>query len=177
MDLQKIADGVRLILEGMGEDVAREGLVKTPERVAEMCREIFGGMENQPQIEAEISEEIDTEVILLKDIPFYSMCEHHLLPFFGKVHLAYAPKGNRVAGFSALTRLIDVFARRLQVQERMTSQIADAIVEQLDPQGVLVVVEAQQLCISMRGSKKDSTRTVTKAVRGDISVRNMFPFD
>ncbi len=170
MDLEKIARGVRLVLEGVGEDLRREGLQDTPQRVAEMLKELLEGMEQQPQLEAGFAEEVGGDMILVKDIPFYSLCEHHLLPFFGKVHLAYIPKNNRVTGFSSLTRLVDVFARRLQIQERMTQQIADAVMEHLQPQGVLVVVEAQQLCVSMRGSKKDTVRTVTQAIRGEISL-------
>ncbi len=170
MDLEKIARGIRLVLEGVGEDLQREGLQETPRRVAEMLRELLDGMEQKPVLEAGFAEEVGGDMILVKDIPFYSLCEHHLLPFFGKVHLAYIPKNNRVTGFSSLTRLVDVFARRLQIQERMTQQIADAVMENLQPQGVLVVVEAQQLCVSMRGSKKDTVRTVTQAIRGEISL-------
>jgi GTP cyclohydrolase I len=168
MDESKIKQGVRLILEGIGEDLDREGLRDTPKRVAEMYREILGGSDPQPQLESGFSEEVAEDIVILKDIPFYSMCEHHMLPFFGRVHLAYIPKSNKVSGFSSLTRLIDIFSKRLQIQERFTQQIANSIMEFLDPLGVLVVVEAQQLCVSMRGSKKDSVRTITQAVRGEI---------
>ncbi|OGB68220.1 MAG: hypothetical protein A2Y94_15850 [Caldithrix sp. RBG_13_44_9] len=109
------------------------------------------------------------DLIVIRDIPFYSLCEHHLLPFFGKVHLAYIPRQNKVSGFSAITRLVDIFSRRLQIQERLTRQIANALMQFLDPRGVLVIVDAQQLCVSMRGTKKDSVRTVTRATRGEIS--------
>ncbi len=170
MDRKKIAEGVRLILEGIGEDPDREGLRETPRRVSEMLPEILGGTNQMPQLEAGISEEVGDDMILIKDIPFYSVCEHHLLPFFGRVHLAYIPRENRVAGFSTLTRLVDVYARRLQIQERLTHQIARELMESLQPEGVLVVVEAQQLCVSMRGSKKDTARTVTQAILGKISL-------
>ncbi len=170
MDEQKIAKGIQLILEGIGEDPQREGLQRTPERVAKMYGEILGGTHLQPELDAGFSEEIGDDMILLREIPFYSMCEHHLLPFFGKVHVAYIPRENRVAGFSSITRLVDIYAHRLQLQERLTGQIAEAIMKNLRPQGTLVVVEAQQLCVSMRGSKKDSVRTVTQAVRGDIAM-------
>ncbi len=169
MDAKKIAEGVRLILEGIGENPERDGLLETPQRVAKMCENLFSGTGREPQVEAGFSEEVGDDMILIRDIPFYSMCEHHLLPFFGKVHLAYIPKQNRVAGFSSLTRLVDHFSHRLQIQERLTHQIADALMVSLKPAGVLVIVEAQQLCVSMRGSKKDSVRTVTQALRGDIS--------
>jgi len=168
MDQSKIRQGVRLILEGIGEDLTREGLQDTPKRVAEMYQEILEGNDQQPQLESGFSEEMAEDIIILKDIPFYSMCEHHMLPFFGKVHLAYIPKSNKVSGFSSLTRLIDLYAKRLQIQERLTQQIANAVMKFLDPMGVLVLVEAQQLCVSMRGSKKDSVRTITQAIRGKI---------
>jgi GTP cyclohydrolase I len=169
MDLQKINKGIQLILEGIGEDISREGLKETPARVAEMYQEIFQGLGQNPQLNAGFSEEVSDDLIVLRDIPFYSMCEHHLLPFFGKVHIAYVPQSNKVTGFSSLTKLVDIFAKRLQIQERLTRQIADTMMEYLDPKGVLVIVEAQQLCVSMRGTKKDSVRTVTKSVKGEIS--------
>lgn len=169
MDRQKIMGGVKAILEGLGEDSQREGLQDTPRRVAEMLEEILAGINQVPALEAGISEEVADDLIIIRDIPFYSLCEHHLLPFFGKVHLAYIPKQNKVSGFSAITRLVDIFSRRLQIQERLTRQIANALMQFLDPRGVLVIVEAQQLCVSMRGTKKDSVRTVTRATRGEIS--------
>lgn len=170
MDLQKISHGVRLILEGAGEDIHREELQKTPQRVAEMLQEILNGIHRKPELEAGISETVGDDVISIKDIPFYSMCEHHLLPFFGKVHIAYIPRENRVAGFSSIARVVEIFARRLQIQERFTYQIADTIMEALNPQGVLVLVQAQQLCVSMRGTNKDSVRTETQALRGDMPI-------
>lgn len=168
MDHRKIMQGVRLILEGVGEDLTREGLKETPRRVAEMCEDILFGINQEPELTAGFSAEVAEDVIILRDIPFYSLCEHHLLPFFGKVHLAYIPRDNKVTGFSNLTSLIDTYSRRLQLQERLTGQIAQAIMDALQPSGVLVVLEAQQLCVSMRGAKKDSVRTITQAVRGEI---------
>lgn len=170
MDLSKIEQGVRLILEGMGEDITREGLRETPSRVAKMFSEILGQTGKPLEVEAGISEEITDDLIIVKNIPFYSMCEHHLLPFFGTVHLAYVPNHNRVAGFSSLTKLVDGVSQRLQLQERLTHQIADALMTGLKAQGVLVVVQAQQLCVSMRGTRKDRVRTVTQAIRGEISL-------
>jgi len=134
-----------------------------------MYQEILQGMDKEPVLEADFSEEVSDDLILIRDIPFYSMCEHHLLPFFGKVHIAYIPKSNKVAGFSALTRLVDIFSQRLQIQERLTRDIANAINKFLKPKGVLVMIEAQQLCVSMRGNKKDSVRTITKSIHGEIS--------
>ncbi|GAB4337009.1 MAG: GTP cyclohydrolase I FolE [Calditrichia bacterium] len=170
MDIAKIEEGVRLILEGLGEDLSREGIRQTPERVAGMFAEILGQTGKLLEVEAGISEEIADDLIIVKNIPFYSMCEHHLLPFFGTVHLAYVPNNNRVAGFSSLTRLVDNASQRLQLQERLTHQIADSLMSGLQAQGVLVVVEAQQLCVSMRGTRKDRVRTVTQAIRGEISL-------
>ncbi len=168
MNREKIEQGVRLILEGIGEEVTRPGLKKTPQRVAEMLEEILAGYAQSPTIQPDISEPMENNVVEVRDISFYSMCEHHLLPFFGKVHIAYIPAGNRVAGFSAFARVVNTFARRLQIQERMTNQIADTIMEQLKPQGVLVVVEAHQLCVRMRGPKQDSVLTRTRALRGEF---------
>jgi len=168
MDQNKIEEGVRLILEGIGEDPERNGLQLTPERVARMYAEVLQGME-QDATEFFVStfEEGHREMVLVKDIPFYSLCEHHLVPFFGLAHVAYLPgPAGKICGLSKLARTIDVFARRLQVQERLTSQIANTLVECLDPTGVLVVIEAEHLCMSMRGIKKPGTRTITSAVRG-----------
>lgn len=173
MDENKIAEGVRLILEGVNEDPRREGLIETPRRVASMFVEILAGTNTDPRIQAGISEEIKEDIIYIKNIPFYSMCEHHLLPFFGKVNIAYIPAGNRVAGFSSITRLVESFSRRLQIQERMTQQIADSLMESLQPQGVLVFVEARQLCVSMRGTNKEMVRTVTQAQRGDFPLERL----
>ena len=168
MDLAKIEQGVRLILEGVGEDPEREGLLKTPERVARMYEECFAGLYEDPAVRFETTfDEHHEELVIVRDIPFYSMCEHHLAPFFGKAHVAYVPaKTGRICGISKLARLVDVYARRPQVQERLTSQVADTLVEQLNPQGVIVIMEAEHLCMSMRGVKKPGSKTTTSAVRG-----------
>ncbi len=168
MDREKIVQGVRLILEGVGEDPAREGLVRTPERVADMYEEIFAGLgQDAAEHFCVTFNEGHQEMVLVKDIPLYSMCEHHLVPFMGRVHVGYIPsKDGHICGLSKLARVVDVFAKRPQVQERLTSQIADTIVENLRPQGVIVVIEAEHLCMSMRGVKKPGALTVTSAVRG-----------
>lgn len=168
MDLNKIEEGVRLILEGVGEDPDREGLVKTPERVARMYAECFAGLEEDPAQHFETTfDEHSQELIILRDITFFSMCEHHLAPFFGKAHIAYIPAvDGRICGLSKLARLVEVFARRPQVQERLTSQIADTLMNELNPQGVVVVIEAEHMCMNMRGVKKPGSKTVTRAVRG-----------
>ena len=168
MDAAKIEAGVRLILEGVGEDPEREGLRETPARVARMYEEVFAGLEQDPAEHfATTFDEHHEEMVLVRDIPFYSMCEHHLVPFFGKAHVAYIPAADgRICGLSKLARLVDVFAKRPQVQERLTSQIADTLIEQLHPQGVIVVLEAEHLCMSMRGVKKAGAKTTTSAVRG-----------
>ena len=174
MDHDKIAEGVRLILEGVGEDPTREGLIDTPSRVADMYAEIFAGLEQDAADHFCVTfNEGHQEMVLVRDIPLYSVCEHHLVPFMGRAHVAYIPgKEGRICGLSKLARVVDVFARRPQVQERMTSQIADTIVEHLDPQGVMVVIEAEHLCMSMRGVQKPGAITTTSAVRG-IFERNM----
>jgi GTP cyclohydrolase I len=168
MDYEKIEQGVRLILEGVGEDPGREGLLDTPRRVARMYEEVFSGLGQSPDELFEKSfGENHTEMVLVKDIPFYSICEHHLVPFFGTAHVAYIPgREGRICGLSKLARLVDMFARRPQVQERLTSQVADTLVEQLRPQGVIVVMEAEHLCMSMRGARKPGSKTTTSAVRG-----------
>ena len=168
MDLEKIEQGVRMILEGIGEDPDREGLVKTPERVAKMYEEVFQGLTQDPAVHFETTfDEHHQEMVLVRDIPFYSMCEHQLAPFFGKAHIAYIPsKDGRICGLSKLARLVDVYAKRPQVQERLTSQVADTLIEQLHPQGAIVVLEAEHLCMSMRGVKKPGSKTTTSAVRG-----------
>lgn len=168
MDTQKIEQGVRLILEGIGEDVTREGLQKTPERVARMYEEVFSGLEENPARHFETTfDEHHEEMVLVRDIPFYSMCEHHLVPFFGLAHVAYIPaRSGRICGLSKLARLVDAYAKRPQVQERLTSQIADTLIAQIHPQGALVVLEAEHLCMSMRGVKKPGSKTTTSAVRG-----------
>ncbi len=167
MDKKKIEKAVRDILKAVGEDVKRRDIAATPKRVAEMYEEILGGVGKDPRKELEVVFEKDhDEVILLKGIPLYSICEHHLLPFIGKAHVAYLPKDNRVTGLSKIARVVDIFARRLQVQERLTTDIADIIMEKLRPKGVLVVIEAEHLCMSMRGVRKPGVMTVTSAVRG-----------
>ena len=168
MDLAKIEEGVRLILEGIGEDAGREGLLRTPERVAKMYAECCAGLHADPAMFFETTfDEDHQEMVLVRDIPFYSMCEHHLAPFFGKAHIAYIPSSDgRICGLSKLARLVDLFARRPQVQERLTSQVAETLMENLHPEGVLVVLEAEHLCMNMRGVKKPGSRTTTSAVRG-----------
>lgn len=168
MDLEKIEEGVRMILEGIGEDPNREGLQKTPSRVAKMYQEVFAGMNEDPSVHFEtLFDEGHQEMVLVRDISFYSMCEHHLVPFFGKAHVAYIPgPDGRICGLSKLARLVEAYAKRPQVQERLTSQVADTLIEQLDPQGVLVVIEAEHMCMSMRGIKKPGSHTITSAVRG-----------
>ena len=168
MDKAKIEEGVRLILEGIGEDPRREGLLKTPARVAKMYEEICAGLEENPARHFETTfDEGHEEMVLVRDIPFYSICEHHLVPFFGMAHVAYIPaKDGRICGLSKLARLVDAYAKRPQVQERLTSQIADTLVAELHPQGALVVLEAEHLCMSMRGIKKPGSKTTTSAVRG-----------
>ncbi|MDO9556357.1 MAG: GTP cyclohydrolase I FolE [Coriobacteriia bacterium] len=168
MDPKMIEQGVRLILEGIGEDPSREGLLDTPRRVADMYEEIFAGIGQEAAEHFCITfNEGHQEMVLIRDIPLYSMCEHHLLPFLGRAHVAYIPgKHGRICGLSKIARLIDVFAKRPQVQERLTSQIADTLVTNLDPQGVIVVIEAEHLCMSMRGVRKPGAITTTSAVRG-----------
>lgn len=167
MDARKIQKGVRLIIEGIGEDPERPGLRRTPERIAELYEEIFSGLTSSPEeILMPMEGEKHDEMVLLKNIPFYSVCEHHLLPFAGRAHIAYIPEGGRIVGISALARALEVFAKRPQVQERLTTQLADLIMERLKPKGCMVIVDAEHLCLSMRGIKKPGTRTVTSAVRG-----------
>ena len=168
MDSKKIEAGVRLILEGVGEDVTREGLLETPRRVAAMYEEIFAGLIQDAGSHLCVTfGEGHQEMVLVRDIPLYSVCEHHLLPFVGKAHVAYIPGvDGRICGLSKLARVVDVFAKRPQVQERLTSQIAETIVEYLKPQGVIVVIEAEHLCMSMRGVEKPGAITTTSAVRG-----------
>jgi len=167
MDLKKIEKGVRLILEGIGEDPERPGLKETPERVARMYGEIFAGLETPTEeILKHIEGESHDEMVMLKDIPFFSVCEHHLIPFIGKAHVAYIPSGGRIVGLSELAKAVEVLAKRPQVQERLTAQLADLIVDRLKPKGAMVIIDAEHLCISMRGIKKPGTRTITSAVRG-----------
>jgi GTP cyclohydrolase I len=168
LDRAKLEQGVRLILEGMGEDPEREGLRETPARVARMYAEILQGMDKDPaELFATTFEEGHREMVLVKDIPFYSLCEHHLVPFFGSVHVAYLPGASgKICGLSKLARTVDIYAQRVQVQERLTGQIANTLVKCLEPDGVIVIVEAEHLCMSMRGVKKPGAKTITSAVRG-----------
>jgi len=166
VDREKVMSAVRLFLEAIGEDLDREGLIETPDRVARMCEDMYGGLDEEPG--EHLSKQFpapNSELVIEKDIVFYSMCEHHLLPFFGKVHIAYIPSG-RIAGLSKLPRTVEVFARRPQIQEQMTVQIADAIECHLAPKGVMVMIEAEHTCMTMRGVKKPGVRTVTTATRG-----------
>lgn len=166
VDKDKIIEGVKLILEGIGEDVNREGLVDTPERIARMYEEIFAGMNEDAAVHLNKTFTAEnTDMIVEKDISFYSVCEHHLVPFYGKAHIAYVPNG-KVVGLSKLARTVEVFAKRPQLQERMTTQIADAIMENLGAKGVMVILEAEHMCMTMRGVKKPGSRTVTLASRG-----------
>ena len=178
VDKKKIETAVRLYLEGIGEDVNREGLLETPNRIARMCEEIYGGMDEEPGIHLSKQFAVDNnEMVLEKDITFYSMCEHHLLPFYGKAHIAYVPDG-KVVGLSKLARTVEVFARRAQIQERLTSEIADAMEEHLHPLGVMVMVEAEHTCMTMRGVKKPGSKTVSVVTRGrfasDMQLQNLF---
>ncbi len=167
MDFAKIEKGVRLILEGIGEDPEREGLIDTPKRVAKMYQEMFWGLNQDPEEYFEtIFHEEHEEFVLVKDIPFYSMCEHHLVPFYGHVHVAYIPKNGRITGLSKLARAVEAVSKRPQLQERVTRTIADAIERKLDPHGVFVVVEAEHMCMTMRGIKKPGSKTVTMTARG-----------
>lgn len=166
VDQEKVRAGVKLILEGIGEDVEREGLLETPDRIARMYTELAGGMDESAGVHLEKRFHVeDNDMVMEKDITFYSMCEHHMLPFFGKVHIAYVPNGE-VVGLSKIARTVEVFARRLQLQEQLTAQIADAFMDILKPQGVMVMIEAEHLCMTMRGIKKPGAQTVTKVTRG-----------
>jgi GTP cyclohydrolase I len=168
VDIERIEKAVHELLLAIGEDPTRDGLVKTPHRVAKMYEELFAGFGENPADHLEITFAADhDEMVMVRDIPFASLCEHHLIPFIGRAHVAYIPgEDGRITGLSKLARLVDGYARRLQVQERMTTEISDAIEAALAPRGVLVVVEAEHLCMSMRGVKKSGTSTVTSAVRG-----------
>ena len=166
VDHKKIEEAVRLLLEGIGEDVTREGLIDTPNRVARMYEEIYKGMDEDPAIHLSKTFTVDSnEIVVEKDITFYSTCEHHLMPFYGRAHIAYLPDG-RVVGLSKLARTVEVYARRLQIQEQMTAQIADAVMEYLRPEGVMICLEAEHMCMTMRGIKKPGSKTVTMAARG-----------
>lgn len=168
MDKDRIEKAVKEILYAIGEDPEREGLLDTPKRIAKMYEEIFAGLHQDPAKHLEIyfQDEKYEELVLVKDIPFYSVCEHHLVPFFGKAHVGYLPKGGKLTGLSKLARVVETVAKRPQLQERLTSTVADTIQKQLDPYGVIVVIEAEHMCMTMRGVKKSGSKTVTSAVRG-----------
>ena len=166
IDHEKIKEAVRLLLQGIGEDADREGLKETPDRIARMCEEIYDGLGQTAEEHLKKVFPIDSDgMILEKDITFYSMCEHHLLPFYGKAHIAYIPNRN-VVGLSKLARTVEVYAKKPQIQERMTAEIADAVMKYLSPKGVMVVTEAEHMCMTMRGIKKPGSKTLSIAVRG-----------
>jgi GTP cyclohydrolase I len=173
VDITKIETAVSAIIEAIGDDPQREGLQGTPKRIADMYSELFAGLDMDAKTELTVGFEVGhREMVILRDIPFYSMCEHHLLPFYGVAHIGYIPnKEGRVVGVSKLARVVEIFAKRLQLQERMTSQIADAIVEALQPDGVSVVVQAEHLCMTMRGIKKPGSNVITSATRGLFRTR------
>ena len=178
IDKEKVEQSVRLFLEAIGEDPNRPGLVETPDRIARMCEELFGGLEQTAAEPLRKRFTVDANnLVMEKDITFYSVCEHHFLPFYGKVHIAYLLSGE-VVGLSKLARTVEVFARRPQLQEQLTHQIASAIMEELHPQGVMVVIEAEHMCMTMRGIKKPGTQTVTAAMLGcfemDTVLQNRF---
>ncbi|MDY6054656.1 MAG: GTP cyclohydrolase I FolE [Micrococcus sp.] len=170
MDRPRIEAAVREILLAIGEDPDRDGLLDTPQRVAKACAEIFSGLHQSPEDVLGVTFDIDhEELVLVKDIPFYSTCEHHLVPFHGTAHIGYIPSAEgKVTGLSKLARLVELYARRPQVQERLTTQVVEALMEHLTPQGAIVVVEAEHLCMSMRGVRKPGAKTVTSAVRGQL---------
>ena len=177
IDQEKVKKAVRLLLEGIGEDADREGLIETPD-IARMCEEIYGGYEEDAKEHLCKTFHVEnSDMVVEKDITFYSMCEHHMLPFYGKVHIAYIPDG-KVVGLSKLARTVEVFARRLQLQEQMTAQIADALMENLRPKGVMVLAEAEHMCMTMRGIKKPGSKTVSVVTRGAFEenekLQNMF---
>ena len=166
IDHEKVEQAVRLLLEGIGEDVNREGLIDTPDRIARMYEEIYGGMEEEAETHLYRTITVDSsEMVVEKGITFSSTCEHHLLPFYGKVHIGYIPDG-KVVGLSKLARTVEVFARRLQLQEQLTGQIADALMEHMQAKGAIVMIEAEHMCMTMRGIKKPGSQTVTLARRG-----------
>lgn len=168
MDEERIKKAVRELLYAIGENPDREGLKETPNRIARMYKEIFSGIGQEPSKELKtiFQDENHDELVMVKDIPFYSMCEHHLVPFFGKAHVGYIPSKGKLTGLSKLARVVDVAAKRPQLQERLTSEIADALMEKLNPQGVIVVIEAEHMCMTLRGIKKPGSKTITSAVRG-----------
>lgn len=167
MDKERIENAVREILIAVGEDPEREGLLETPKRVANMYEEIFAGLIEDPKQHIKLfNEQSNDEMVIVKDIPFYSMCEHHLLPFFGKTHIAYIPSDNKIIGLSKLARIVDNFAKKPQVQERLTSDVADFLNENLQPKGVAVIMEAEHMCMTMRGARAAGSKTQTSALRG-----------
>ena len=167
VDLEKIAAGVRLMLEGMGEDPERDGLQKTPERVADFYAELTEGMWQDAKAEiVPLPGDSHDEMVIVKDISIASVCEHHLAPFVGKCHIAYIPKNGRIVGLSKLARIAEIFAKRLQVQERLTQEIANTLFDELEPLGVMVVMEAEHTCMTLRGVKKPGSKTITSAVLG-----------
>lgn len=167
MDKNKIKKAVRDILEAIGDDPKRKDLLDTPQRVADMYEEIFSGINQDARKELEVVlDHKHNEIVLLRDIPLYSVCEHHLLPFIGRAHVAYIPKGGKVTGLSKIARVVDILSRRPQVQERLTTEVAEVVMSKLKPLGVMVVIEAEHLCMSMRGVRKPGTLTITSAVRG-----------
>ena len=172
IDKKKIEDAVIMFLEGIGEDPYREGLLETPKRVANMCEEIYGGYEMDPkEILSKRFKANSQDIVLVRDIEFYSHCEHHLVPFFGKVHIAYIPNSSgEVIGLSKLARLVEVYARRAQIQEVLTDQIAEAIMEEIKPAGLAVIVNAEHMCMTMRGIKKPGTTTTTSSIKGLFKV-------
>lgn len=178
IDKEKIEQAVRLLLEGIGEDINREGLVETPARVARMYEEIFGGCEADAAKHLSKTFSVENnEMVLEKDITFYSMCEHHLMPFYGKAHVAYVPDG-KVVGLSKLARTVEVYAKRPQIQEQLTVQIAEALMEELGAKGAMVMIEAEHMCMTMRGVKKPGSKTVTVVTKGvfeeNESLQNRF---
>lgn len=167
MDKERIQNAVREILIAVGENPDREGLLETPKRVANMYEEIFAGLTEDPKQHIKLfNEQSNDEMVIVKDIPFYSMCEHHLLPFFGKAHIGYIPSENKIIGLSKLARIVDNFAKKPQVQERLTSDIADFLNDNLQPKGVAVIMEAEHMCMTMRGARAAGSKTQTSALRG-----------
>jgi GTP cyclohydrolase I len=167
MDMQKIEAAVRSIIEAIGENPERKGIKETPKRVAKMYCELFKGLSESPEkVLGKVFYEDFNELVLVKDIPFFSICEHHMLPFYGKAHVAYLPDNRKVVGISKIVRLVEVFSRRMQLQERITNQVADAMMKILTPQGTMVVIEAEHMCMGMRGVQRPGTKIVTSAMRG-----------
>jgi len=170
MDRERIENAVREILFAIGEDPNREGLIDTPNRIARMYEEIFSGINKNPadQLQIFFQEDKHEEIVIVKDIPFYSTCEHHLVPFFGHAHVGYIPNNGKLTGLSKMARVVDMAAKKPQLQERLTSEIADTLEKQLNPQGVIVVIEAEHMCMTMRGIKKPGSKTITSALRGSF---------